>query len=228
VWTEDDPLGLYVDEPPTASPPAPTQPAEPPAKGMRGVKSIVVVLTGAAIAIAWAAGATTSTMLIIGLATLGVGMLLGGFVGRTLALLPLGILLAAVAAASTVFPSMPRNFTDTNYTATADQTVTATNTQYNLDGGSVHLDLTKAKFDPGARVDVHLGVGEVVVKVPQNVDVQGQLSAELGELVWLDQNKGGRKVELALNDLGPDKKAGPQTVTLDLDVKLGSIRVERG
>ena len=103
VWTEDDPLGLYVDEPPTASPPATAKPAEPPAKGMRGVKSIVVVLTGLAITIAWAAGAATSTMLIIGLATLGAGMLLGGFVGRTMALLPLGILLAAGAVASTVF-----------------------------------------------------------------------------------------------------------------------------
>ena len=190
VWTEDDPLGLYVDEPPTAPPPATAKTAEPPAKGMRGVKSIVVVLTGIAIAIAWAAGAATSTMLVIGLATLGAGMLLGGFLGRTLALLPLGILLAAGAAASTVFPTVPRNFTDVNIVATPGQTVTATSTQYNLDGGSVHLDLTKATFAPGAKVDVHLGVGEVVVKVPQNVDVEGQMSAEMGELAWLDREQG--------------------------------------
>src|SRR5207247_11347619 len=71
VWTEDDPLGLYVDEPPTAPPTTTGPEAEPPAKGMRGVKSIVVVLTGIAIAIAAGAGASTSTMLIIGLATLG-------------------------------------------------------------------------------------------------------------------------------------------------------------
>ena len=228
VWTEDDPLGLYVDEPPTAPPPATTKPAEPPAKGMRGVKSLVVVLTGIAIAIAWGAGAATSTMLVIGLATLGAGMLLGGFLGRTLALLPLGILLAVGAVASTVFPDGPRNFTDVNYVATAGQKVDATNTTYNFDGGAVHVDLTKATFAPGAKVDVSLGVGEIVVKLPPNVDVEGQLSAEMGDLAWLNEHKGGHNAELALKDLGADQKVGPEKVTLDLDVKLGSIRVERG
>ncbi|GAB2674984.1 PspC domain-containing protein [Kribbella swartbergensis] len=228
VWTEDDPLGLYVDEPATAPPPATARSAEPPAKGMRGVKSIVVLLTGAAIAIAWAAGAATSTMLIVGLATLGTGMLLGGFVGRTLGLLPLGILLAAGAVASTVFPEVPRNVADVNYTATATDTITATSTNYQFDAGAAKLDLTKATFAPGARVEVHGGVGEVVIKLPQNVDVEGQLSAEMGELVWQNEHKGGHNAELTIKDLGTDAKPGPQSVTLDLDLKLGSIRVERG
>jgi phage shock protein PspC (stress-responsive transcriptional regulator) len=228
VWTEDDPLGLYVDEPPTAPPTTTGPDAEPPAKGMRGVKSIVVVLTGIAIAIAAAAGAATSTMLIIGLATLGAGMLLGGFVGRTLALLPLGILLAIGAVVSTVFPTIPRNFTDVNHVALADETITATNTQYNYDGGSVHLDLTQAKFGPNARVDVHLGMGEIVVKLPPDVDVRGQLSAKLGEVDGPNGHREGRKPELTLDDRGIDNKVGPESVTLDLDLKLGSIRVERG
>ncbi|TDD28906.1 PspC domain-containing protein [Kribbella turkmenica] len=228
VWTEDDPLGLYVDEPTAGPPPATARPSEPPAKGMRGVKSIIVVLTGAAIAIAWAAGAATSTMLVIGLAALGAGMLLGGFLGRTLALLPLGILLAAGAVASTLFPEVPRNFADTNYVAPAGQTVTADSNNYTFDAGSVHLDLTKATFAPGARIEVHGGVGEVVVKVPQDVDVEGQLSAEMGDLAWLNEHKGGHNAELTIKDLGPDGTTGPQTVTLDLDLKLGSIKVERG
>jgi hypothetical protein len=228
VWTEDDPLGLYVDEPAGTTPPASTKPAGPPAKGMRGIKSIVVVLTGLAIGIAALAGASTATMLVIGLATLGAGMLLGGFVGRTLALLPLGILLAAGAVASTVFPNVPRNFADTNYVAPSSQTITATGTSYQFDAGSVHLDLTKAKFGPGAKVDVHGGAGEVIVKLPENVDVTGNLSAEMGDVAFLDQHQGGHNAELNLNDLGTDGKAGPQQVTLDLDVRLGSIKVERG
>jgi hypothetical protein len=32
---------------------------------------------------------------------------------------------------------------------------------------------------------------------------------------------------MGVTDLGVDGKAGPQTVALDLHVKLGSIRVER-
>jgi phage shock protein PspC (stress-responsive transcriptional regulator) len=228
VWTEDDPLGLYVDEPPAAQPPTTAKQPEPPAKGLRGVKSMIVVLTGAGIAIAYAAGAATSTMLLIGLATLGVGMLIGGFAGRTLALLPLGILLAVGAVASTLFPAAPRNFADVNHVAPAGEQVTATSNIYAFDAGSVKLDLTKATFAPGAKVEVHGGVGEVVVKVPQNVDVEGNLSAEMGELVWLNEHKGGHDAQMALKDLGADNKPGPATVTLDLDLKLGSIRVERG
>jgi phage shock protein PspC (stress-responsive transcriptional regulator) len=228
VWTEDDPLGLYVDEPPTASP-AQARTAEPPAKGVRGIKSIIVVLTGVAIGIAALAGAPTATMLVIGLATLGAGMLLGGFVGRTLALLPLGILLAIGALVSSVFPNVPRDFADVNFTATSTDTVTATSNSYNFDAGQLTLDLTKATFAPGARVDVQGGAGEVIVKVPQNVDVEGQMSADLGELVGLNnQSKDGSNVQLTFDDLGADAKPGPSTVTLDLHLKLGSITVERG
>lgn len=226
VWTEDDPLGLYVDEPPTA-PPTNTGPAaEPPAKGMRGVKSLIVVLTGIAIAIAAGAGASTSTMLIIGLATLGAGMLLGGFVGRTLWLLPLGILLAIGAVVSTVFPTIPRNFADVNYIAPPGQTFSGMSKEF--DAGSVQLDLTKAKFAENAKVQVHGKVGEIVVRVPQDVDVTGDLSAKMGELIWLGEQHDGHNAKLTLADVGADGTPGPEQVTLDLDLKLGSIKVERG
>ncbi|WP_141858344.1 PspC domain-containing protein [Kribbella jejuensis] len=228
VWTEDDPLGLYVDEPAGPSgTTATTRPAAPPAKGMRGVKSIVVVLTGLAIGIAALAHASTATMLVIGLATLGAGMLIGGFVGRTLGLLPLGILLAAGAVVSTVFTDVPRNFADTNYVAPPGTTISATGSTYQFDAGSVHLDLTKAKFDPGATVQVRGGVGEVIVKVPADVDVKGQLSTEMGDVAFLNDDHSGHNANLTLDDLGADGKAGEQ-VTLDLNLKLGSIKVERG
>jgi phage shock protein PspC (stress-responsive transcriptional regulator) len=228
VWTEDDPLGLYVDEPP--APVRSAAPAAPPAKGLRGVKSVVVVLTGLAIAIAWLAGAAVPLMLVIGLGTLGLGMLVGGFLGRTMALLPLGILLALGVAASTIFPSIPRQFTDTNFVATTDTTVDASNTAYHFDAGSVHLDLTKANFaTTGARVTVDGRVGEIVVKVPENVDVNGTVRTQTGDLNLLGQHKGGHNLDTTVvDDLGADGKPGPASVTLDLDLKLGSIRVERG
>jgi len=110
----------------------------------------------------------------------------------------------------------------------ASQTITATGTSYQFDAGSVKLDLTQAKFGPGAKVDVHGGVGEVIVKLPADVDVQGALSTEMGDVAFLDQHQGGHNAELKLNDLGADGKAGPSQVTLDLDLRLGSIKVERG
>ena len=225
VWTEDDPLGLYVDEP---AAPTRTSDAQPPVKGYRGVKSIVVVLTGIAIAIAWAAGASTAAMFVIGLATLGLGMLFGGFLGRTLALLPLGILLAIGVAVSTVFPNMPRDFADTKFVATPATQITATSTTYRFDAGSVQLDLTNATFAKGAKVVVNGGLGEIVVKLPPDVDVTGTLSTKAGEIDSLGQQKGGHNLDVSLSDPGADGKTGPQSVELDLDMKLGSIKVERG
>jgi predicted membrane protein len=93
----------------------------------------------------------------------------------------------------------------------------------------VTLDLTKATFAPGARVDVNGGVGEVIVKVPQNVDVQGTMSTEMGEVIGLNNAKqDGHNAQMTVNDLGADAKAGPSTLTVDLHLKLGSITVERG
>jgi len=225
VWTEDDPLGLYVDEPPAT---ATRTKAEPPVKGLRGVKPAVVALTGIAIAIAWAAGAGTSLMLVIGLATLGLGMMVGGFLGRTLALLPLGILLALGIAASTIFPNVPRDFADVNFVAPPGTTITATSTAYTFDAGSVHLDLTQATFAPGAKVSVNGGVGEVVVKLPPSVDVKADLTAQAGEVVTFGQQKGGHNADVQLTDLGADNKLGPQSVDVGVHLKLGSITVERG
>lgn len=227
VWTEDDPLGLYVDEPPQPTTAATRPPAAPPVKGYRGVKPTVVLLSGIAIAIAWLAGAPTTTMLVIGLATLGLGMLLGGFLGKTIGLLPLGILLALGIAASTVFPHIPRDIASVDFVATPNDSVDAGSTAYRFDAGSVKLDLTKAVFKPGAKVFVDGGAGEVVIKLPPNVDVTGNLTADTGQVDAFGKVKGGHSAKMAVTDLGVDGKVGPQTVTLDLHVKLGSIKVER-
>jgi hypothetical protein len=193
------------------------------------VKSAVVVLTGLALAIAWLAGAAVPLMLVIGLGTLGLGMLVGGFLGRTMALLPLGILLALGVAASTIFPTIPHTFTDTNFVATPETPVDATNTAYHFDAGSVHLDLTKATFAKDAKVVVDGRVGEIVIKVPPNVDVNGTVRSQTGDMNVLGQHKGGHNLDATVvNDLGADNKVGPKSVTLDLDLKLGSIKVERG
>ncbi|MFI5713566.1 PspC domain-containing protein [Kribbella sp. NPDC051620] len=227
VWTEDDPLGLYVDEPPAGATAATWTPATPPVKGYRGVKPVVVLLSAAAIAIAWMAGVPTTTMLVIGLATLGLGMLVGGFLGKTIGLLPLGILLALGITASTVFPTVPRDIASVNFVATPKDSIDAVSTTYRFDAGSVKLDLTKAVFKPGAKVFVEGGVGEVVVKLPPNVDVTGTVKADTGQVDAFGKVKGGHTADMAVSDLGVDGKVSPQSVVLDLHLKLGSIKVER-
>jgi hypothetical protein len=225
VWTEDDPLGLYVDEAPQVRQ---EQPAPARAPGRRGVKPLAILAAGAAVGIAALAGSPTPAMLAIGLATLGLGMLIGGFFGRTIALLPLGILLALGVLVTTVFDRVPHDFSDVKYVATQGTTINATSTTYRFDAGSVRLDLTKATFAKDAKVVVNGTVGEIVVTLPPNVDATGDVSAKAGELDAFGQRRDGRNVDLVVSDPGVDAKAGPSKVVLDLGVKLGSIKVVRG
>jgi hypothetical protein len=154
-------------------------------------------------------------------------MLVGGFLGKTVGLLPLGILLALCIAASTIFPNVPRDFAGVDYAAPSQSKIDATNTTYRFDAGSVKLDLSQATFAPGAKVVVDGGAGEVVVKLPPNVDVTGNLVADAGHVDAFAKAKGGKDAKMTLTDLGADGKAGPQSVVLDLHLKLGSIKVER-
>jgi phage shock protein PspC (stress-responsive transcriptional regulator) len=225
VWTEDDPLGLYVDEAPQVRQ---QQPAPAQAPGRRGIKPLVVLAAGSAVGIAVLAGLSTPAMLAIGLATLGIGMLIGGFFGRTIALLPLGILLALGVLVTTVFDRVPHQFRDVNYVAAQGSTIDATSTTYRFDAGSVQLDLRKATFAKDAKVVVNGTAGEIVVTLPPNVHVKGDLSAKAGDLDAFGEQRGGRNVYLAVTDIGAAAKPGLPTVVLDLDVKLGSIRVVRG
>jgi phage shock protein PspC (stress-responsive transcriptional regulator)/predicted membrane protein len=224
VWTEDDPLGLYVDEAPQVRQ---AQPAPARAPGRRGVKPLVVLAAGAAVGIAALAGSPLPAMLAIGLATLGIGMLIGGLFGRTIALLPLGILLALGVLVTTVFDRVPPNFTDTNYVATPGTRIDAIKT-YRFDAGSVQLDLRNATFAEGAKVVVNGTAGEILLTLPPNVDATGNLSAKAGDLEAFGQQRSGRNVGLAVSDLGVDAKPGPSKVVLDLGIKLGSIKVVRG
>ncbi|WP_328988367.1 PspC domain-containing protein [Kribbella sp. NBC_01245] len=223
VWTEDDPLGLYVDEAPA---PRPAQPAVRANPGLRIVKPLVLSATLLAIAIAWIAQASLPLMLAIGLATLGLGMLVGGFAGKTLGLLPVGILLAVGVAATQVFPTVPR-VRDLNYVASPETPITATTPAFQVDAGSIRIDLTKAKFEKGAKISASGKAGEIVVQLPKNVDVTGVGQVKMGHVQAFDRDKGGYQAELTFSDLGADKVAGPDSVELDLDLTTGSIVVER-
>jgi predicted membrane protein len=99
---------------------------------------------------------------------------------------------------------------------------------YDVGVGGLKVDLTNAKFGSGAKVSAHGEAAEITVILPPNVDVVGTASAKLGELNVFGQRQDGHKTTVTIYDLGQDQKTGPQTVTLDVGIKLGSIVVERG
>ncbi len=224
VWTEDDPLGLYVDEEPAVAPSI--RPQSAPQRRNRWVKPVVTAAAALAILIAWTAGSTASLAFAIGLCTLGAGMVVGAFLGRTRGLVPVGILLALVVAATSVFPTTPE-FGDKTFAPTGQLTSATAN--YSVGVGSLEVDLTKATFAPGTTVTATADAAEIIITLPPNVDVTGQATARtVGEIDVLGQRTEGPKAKLTFDDLGADGKAGPQQVTLDVNTRIGSIEVVRG
>ncbi len=220
VWTEDDPLGLYVDEPPAPGPSA----ARAAVPRRRWVKPVVLLAAAAAVLIASSSGSGLPAAFAIGLCTLGIGMVLGGFVGRTRGLLPVGVLMVGAIAATSVFHTLPE-FADKNLTPTD----VITDADYGIDVGSLKLDLTKAKFAPKAVVHVHAKLGEIQVVLPPNVDVTGTVSASrAGSLEVFGQKTDGHKASVPIYDLGADQKPSSDTIKLYVDVQFGDIKVVRG
>ncbi|HEY3001487.1 MAG TPA: LiaF domain-containing protein, partial [Kribbellaceae bacterium] len=219
VWTEDDPLGLYVDEPPAPGPSAGVA-----APRRRWVKPLVLLAAAAAVLIASSSGSGLPAAFAIGLCTLGIGMVLGGFVGRTRGLLPVGVLMVGAIAATSAFHTFPD---------VADQSLTptyvTTNDDYGIDVGSLKLDLTKARFAPNAVVHVHAKLGEIQVVLPPDVDVEGSVSASrAGSLEVFGQKTDGHRASLPIHDLGADRERSFDAITLYVDVQFGDIKVVRG
>ena len=230
VWTDDDPLGLYVDDPVPA--PAPTTAAEEHscAKAGKGglVKMSVLLLAAASTVIALASGAALSTGLAIGLLALGVGMVIGAFAGRTRGLLCIALPLSLAVAATATFTSVPK-FGEIDISPTS----VAANPTYEMGVGSVRVDLSKATIPNGTTIRLHADVGEIVLRLPENTDVTGTAKVSWGgELSAFGERTDGHNRTLEINEPSvvpvPDPKKPKQTVKVEADVKLGSIVVERG
>jgi hypothetical protein len=152
-------------------------------------------------------------------------------VGLAVALLPAGghqgvlvtagIVLALVGAgAATVRVDLVTQ--GAGETREAPATLEALEEEYAHGVGSFRLDLTRLPLDAGDTVDVRatIGIGELVVLVPQDSTVDARVRMGIGEVRVRERQRSG---------LGPDLSArierdGP-TLRLDLEGGIGSIRV---
>ncbi|MGZ5291362.1 MAG: LiaF domain-containing protein [Actinomycetota bacterium] len=101
--------------------------------------------------------------------------------------------------------------------------------EYRLGIGQLTLDLTDlsaAELASGGthRTRARVGIGQLVVLVPEGVLVRVEARAALGNVVVFDQEEGGFDVE-RVNDPGPST---PAVLELVLSVGLGEVEVRRG
>lgn len=94
--------------------------------------------------------------------------------------------------------------------------------EYELGVGQLRLDLTRIDFTADAVVDARVGIGELIVIVPDGVTVEVAAESTAGEVELFDRQWDGVGVEhTAVSG------SGDQTLTLNLDVGLGRVEVRR-
>ncbi|MDQ3629199.1 MAG: PspC domain-containing protein [Actinomycetota bacterium] len=154
-------------------------------------------------------------------AVIGLGTLIGTWVGNGRRLVPLGVLAALVLAASTQVPVWSAGEYDDAPTRAA-----AVPSTFQVGAGRIRLDLTGVKdleqLD-GRTLRVDIGAGEVRILVPEELGVEVDASLLLGELRVLQRASGGFDNDLRVSDSG----TGGHVLRLELAGSAGQIEVTR-
>lgn len=106
-------------------------------------------------------------------------------------------------------------------------TVVALEPSYELGLGSLDLDLRAVELPPGTTsIDASVGVGELVITVPEGVALEIDAHAGAGEIDVLGELDDGFDVDRTLSVAGPTPDS--PLLQLEADVGFGAIEVRRG
>lgn len=118
-----------------------------------------------------------------------------------------------------------------NFAPTVGKVVSSPATTTQMEGvyrhgvGSLEVDLSRPTFDEPAHVSASLGVGELVVTVPEDLQLDVRAGAGMGSVVVLGEEQSG--IRPTLNHRSPAIEEDDDVLTLDLSVGIGSVEVRR-
>lgn len=200
--------------------PRPHVPRTPPTLFL-ATMSVVLIALGSLATVHAAAGLDlpAETYPAVALGIVGAGLLVGARWGRSIALVPVGIVLAVVLGAIGVVPDGP-----VGDLRRAPATAAAVDTTYELGAGSLRLDLSGVR-DPddllGRTIVIDGGLGQVRVILPDDLAVTVEASISGGQIRVLGEETSGRGASLDV--VSDDRPA----LTLEIDHTFGQIDVER-
>lgn len=205
------------------------QPPPPPPK--RRPSSILGRLTAGVALVAVGAMAVADTAnwidpsladyLAVVIGVLGVGLLVGSFFGRSVALIIVGVLLLPVLFFARFVP-LPLNgeFGEIRYQPTA---VVEVESEYQLSAGSLHVDLTDVELNGTTLpVKVEIGAGEILVELPAGTALDIRASVGVGELIVLNTQDAGFGLTRDVTVEGDNGK-----VVLEVEAGFGSVRIRQ-
>ncbi|GAA4477912.1 PspC domain-containing protein [Rhodococcus olei] len=220
-----DPLGVApfawdLPEPTPAATPAPLPRTRPKSR----LTTVVLGLAILASVAAWALGAATDWEWMspgrigaVGLAVIGVGLIVGAFLRRGYGLLVVtGPLVGFVVLASLVGP-VDWSSQNVGSRTWAPMTVAEIAPEYSGQLGDFTLDLRGVTLTEDRTVTINSGVGSFTVLVPENMNVVNHCSIAVGDVNCLPEGLSG----------GADGTAGP-VLTLDMTGRMGDLEVHRG
>lgn len=168
------------------------------------------------------AGVRIDWQLVLPIAVIVIGVvLLGGgrYVARS-GLIGLGIVLTAIALVISESPMQVSMSAGDRTHAVTD--VAELEPSYSLGAGTLTLDLRELEFPPGTtELDASVSMGELVVRVPDDVTVTGTGQTIAGEIHGFGRTTAGIAPRRTLDEAGVDD--GP---VLDLELRTGLGRIE--
>jgi len=205
----------------------------PPAPADRHGPAAATVLVGALlvlVGIGWlldagGVGVPWRAVLPAALIAVGLACVVGAFQGRQHAMMVVGVVLTlvlAVAAAADWDLQVP--LAGGVGDRTEQPATPAQLTTYELGVGDFLLDLQQLQVPPGTTaVQARVGIGELVVQVPDGVSVRVVARSGLGEVQVLGRQESGvaNRVDTTV------EAGGDRRLALDLRVGVGQVRVER-
>ncbi len=166
--------------------------------------------------------------LAVGLVVVGLGLLIAAWGGRAYALIPIGLLLAALLVVGELL-DVPLDAGTGDRTEIVD-TARELRQHHQLFAGDLMVDLTDAPLSVGrtTRVEASVGLGELHVVVPRDATVEVHASTRAGEVVspgGPDANESGVGLDESFT---LDGDPGGPRLELDLSAGVGSVEVTRG
>jgi phage shock protein PspC (stress-responsive transcriptional regulator) len=158
--------------------------------------------------------------LALSVTVLGLGLIVGGFVGRARWL----IIPAAILIPTMVFsPAFEYEWDSENFDRTySPDTFDELESSYALEVGSLVIDLTDLPWS-GEEVDLNVTVdaGNIEILVPPGVGIEGEANVDIGRVAAFGRESSGLgSPGLTFDNPGPDG-----TVVLDAEVDLGNIDI---
>jgi phage shock protein PspC (stress-responsive transcriptional regulator) len=212
--------------PPSPAPPPPRAPRKP---------SLMAPVLGALLAAAGLFGLLAvldvysidiDLALAAGVAIVGAAVAVGAFTGfRVGALVVVGLLLLGGFAVAATVPVSVSAGTGDKVDRPLD--AAALQSSYEFGIGDYTLDLSELELEPGeTHVEASLGIGDLLVEVPEGVALEIDAHAGAGDVVVFGVGDDGLGVDKQVSLPGPTADA--PVLVLDADVGLGLVEVRRG